>query len=88
MDQLLRLLKFLENDNSIVYVRYLSHNVPIVREISTLACNLLITDDGDCNWKNIEHLKKRGYNVNPIESHAFGWLIGGIFTRKGVITYG
>lgn len=88
MDSLVKLIRNLEYDNTIIYSRYLSHNIPCVKNISHLACNLLITDEGDCNWKNIEYLKKKGYNVNPIESESFGWLIGGIFTSKGVITYG
>lgn len=88
MENLIRLIRRLERDNSINTVRYLSHNIQLVRDIATLACNLLITDAGDCNWPNIEYLKSRGYRVNPIESHAFGWLVGGIFTDKGVITYG
>lgn len=88
MENLIRFIRRLERDNSIVEARYLSHNIQLVRDIAQLACNLLITDEGDCNWKNIEYLQKMGYKVNPIESYAFGWLIGGIFTDKGIITYG
>lgn len=89
MENLLILLKILERDDTIYnHSIYLSHYIPIVRQISELATTLLFTKDGECNWDNIEYLKTKKYKVNPIESMTFGWLIGGIYTKKGVITYG
>ncbi len=84
MDRLLELISQFENDES----ECLSTENPIVKEISSLAESLLITHEGKCNWENIEQLIDRSIDVFPVESDRFGWLIGGISTIKGIITYG
>ena len=89
MDDLVTLLKALETANEIDGTHeFLSLDIPIVAEISRRAEKLLITGNGDCDWDHIDDLKDCGYPVFPVEKDGFGWLIGGIGTKKGVITYG
>jgi len=85
MESLLQLLLEFENNESI------SHDTNDLikhREIEDAACELLIDSNGRCNWSNISILKSVGFDVIPIEKDRFGWLIGGIVTKKGIITYG
>jgi hypothetical protein len=56
--------------------------------VSFLAEEVLITNTGQCSWHNIEALRNAGYEVFPIERDSFGWLIAGIQTTCGVVTYG
>lgn len=58
------------------------------REIEESACELLVDSNGHCHWSNISIVKSAGFNVIPIERDRFGWVIGGIVTKKGIITYG
>jgi hypothetical protein len=91
MDRLIELLKEIDADVSLSDRNtdaVISH--PNAIEIESLANDVLIADDGTagCNWLNIEHLKSLGWPVFPLERDRFGWLIGGIQTKKGVIAYG
>lgn len=88
MEQLFELIRKVEEDEEIEYSEYLDERIDIVRQISNLADDLLITGGGRCNWENMNYLEDRGIHVFPVERDGFGWLIGGIPTRKGVITYG
>lgn len=56
--------------------------------IGSLADELLITDQGHCNWKNIKRLKAAGFDVFAGDKDSFGWLTGCIKTKKGIIVYG
>ncbi len=88
METLLKLLKALEDAEEIEDTEFLSFTIPIVSEISRYAEQLLITKTGNCDWERIEELATHGYHAFPVERDSFGWLIGGIQTLKGVITYG
>jgi hypothetical protein len=88
IDYLISLIYELNKDVSIEYSEYLSKDIPIVKQIENLADKLLITDQGQCNNDNISILELHNFNVYPLESDSFGWLIGGIFTYKGIVTYG
>ena len=85
MESLLQLLVKFENDTSISHDKndFIKH-----REIEQFACELLVDAEGRCNWENISILKDAEFNVIPIEKDRFGWIIGGIVTKKGIITYG
>lgn len=87
MDTLLSLLKFLETDNSVTPQEFLSNEHPIVKAIEHVAEGVLIVDGTE--WEvAMDVLKEKGYRVFPVERDRFGWLIGGISTKKGVVTYG
>lgn len=90
MDELIQLLEDIENDAQITGTEYdiLSTNHLSVYEASNMAESMLITAEGRCDWKNIRELQSKGYLVYALEKDRFGWLIGGIETRKGVIAYG
>ncbi len=59
-----------------------------VSEISKLAETYLITFTGACNWEEIQILNDAGYRVFAVEQDRYGWLLGAIHTKKGIITYG
>lgn len=85
MDELIRLLQQFENDISIIHDR---DDFILDEAIQALACELLITKDGTCNLENISILEKNGFYVEPIDEDSFGWLVAGILTKNGIITYG
>ena len=44
--------------------------------VSELCCELLISDNGGCNYENISILRNNGYDVFAGEKDSFGWLTG------------
>lgn len=89
MEQLVKLLNALEDATEIDGTHeFLSMDIPIVAEISRRADELLITPEGKCHWDNIADLMVYGYQAFAIEKDGFGWVVGGISTQKGVVTYG
>ena len=57
-------------------------------EIEEYACDTLIGFNGDCIWDNHEILGEAGFGVFAGEQDRFGWVIGCIQTKKGIIQYG
>lgn len=58
------------------------------RSISILADCVLIDANGRRNIDAIQTLADAGYEVFPLEKDRFGWLIGGIQTKCGIIVFG
>jgi hypothetical protein len=87
MDAFIKLLKMIE-DSIEVESDYLPADNRLVILARPLAEDLLITKDAKPNWYNIEDLRHSGYDVFAIERDRFGWLIGGIQTSKGILTFG
>ena len=56
--------------------------------IESLAEELLIKDNGQCDWSNIDKLKELGFNVYAGDEDSFGWLTGYIETKNGIVVYG
>lgn len=88
MERLVQLIHSIENDPQIVYSEYISPLLPDVMKIECLAEDVLITKNGRCNWENIKILQNINIRVFPVEWDSFGWIVGGISTSKGIITYG
>jgi len=88
MDILLQLIQQIENDPNIECVEYVPIRLPVVMEIQSIAEDVLITEKGTCNWENIKILEKNNIHVFPVEWDVGGWIVGGISTTKGIITYG
>jgi len=89
MASLIKLIKELEESHVKVNVDgYLDSTHPLVKKISYLAEELLITPNGKLDIDNMEILDIAGYRTFPVERDRFGWLIGGIQTSIGVVTYG
>lgn len=61
---------------------------PDVKQAISLATCFLVSTDGSCDYANMRVVEQAGYNIYPGEQDSFGWLIGCIRTRKGVISYG
>lgn len=57
-------------------------------QTDSLACEYLIAGNGQVNWFNVKILEKAGFPVFAVERDSFGWLIGGISTGRGIITFG
>lgn len=65
-----------------------AHAHPTVEAATIAAVDALTTHEGGCDWEAIEEVRHAGYDVFPGERDRFGWLVGCIATRKGVICYG
>ena len=48
----------------------------LYNEVVGLCCELLIANNGRCNWDNIIYLRNNGYSVFAGDKDSFGWLIG------------
>jgi hypothetical protein len=90
LDRLLELLKLIEKNDAIR--DYKDDIIPAqhsdVIEAINLADALLISKHGDIDWYSVDVLRAEGYAVFPLEKDRFGWLIGGIATQKGTISFG
>ena len=55
-----------------------------------MACKILITDNGGCDWDNICKVSDFGYSVFCGEGDSFGWLTGCIQKHgdKRILVYG
>jgi len=87
MERLVELVVLIESSN-MEEQEYLPNEDCFIQEASSLATELFVTDEGSCNNENIIKFRKYGYNVFAIEQDRFGWILGGINTDKGIITYG
>lgn len=59
----------------------------VVSNIVYLARQVLVSDNEACNWSNISTLKRYGFDVKPVSIDGHGWVIGGIHTKRGIVTY-
>lgn len=82
MEELLKILEELYSaqNNSEVYEgddRAYFKTGDVTKEKAEGLCNdLLITENGACNWDNINLLRSNGYSVFAGERDSFGWLTG------------
>lgn len=67
---------------------YLDTDHKLVGWVSQLASEALIDKEGNCLWDEIDKVRESGYYVYPVEKDRFGWLIGGIITKRGHVTFG
>ena len=87
MERLIELLREIESDATLPNDMDAVISHPAAIEIEALAPSLLILEGGRINQSNMDELSDLGWGVFPVERDGFGWLIGGIQTKKGVITY-
>jgi hypothetical protein len=85
MESLLKLLRELDASDR-PYIHYLPAD-EIVSQIEFLANQELITG-GQCDYSKMDELRSAGYAVVPLSQDSFGWLMGGIITKKGIVRYG
>jgi len=60
----------------------------VCEEVSNLVNKYLITEGVSPNFDNMRILADKGFRVFPVEKDSFGWLVGGIMTKKGILTFG
>ena len=77
---IISLLNKIDEDESID----INNNI-IVKAVIYLADDCLT---GDENYCNIEYIRKSGFDVFAGEQDRFGWLIGCIQTKRGIIVFG
>ena len=90
LDRLIELLKLIEANETIKDYEddVIPSTHPDVVEAGNIADAELITMKGGVDWYNVDILKSHGYSVFPLERDRFGWLVGGIATKKGIISFG
>lgn len=94
MDRLINILDIIENDRNVsvktqedIICEIIGDNIDTAI-VYSLADELLITEQGQCNWVNIRKLKNKGYDVFAGDHDSFGWLTGCIQTKRGILVYG
>lgn len=60
----------------------------LIQEAVDLAEQVLIDENGERDIQAEVVLALAGFPVRCVEKDSHGWLIGGIETEKGLITYG
>lgn len=66
---------------------YFDYTNPEVDEASGLACDILITDNGQPDQYKITQLEASSvYYVTPGEQDSFGWLTGAIHKKGSIRT--
>jgi len=85
LEKLIILLKAIDEDPSQEdnYDKILQNSLA-----AGFATDALIDENGHCIWDNHDILAEHGFSVFPGERDRFGWLIGCIQTKKGIIVYG
>ena len=77
---IINLLKMIDEDETIDI-----ENHTLVKAVIYLADDYLT---GNENFKNIVTIRESGFDVYPGEQDRFGWLIGCIQLKRGVIMFG
>lgn len=86
LNLIILLLKAIERDSSAQKINdvYLA-NHPLVNSVTYLS-NYFLT--GDDRLKNMEYIRKKGFNIFPGDQDRFGWLTGCIQLKNGIIIFG
>jgi hypothetical protein len=80
-DVIIHLLKMIDEDERID----IKKNHPLIDAVKYLADDCLT---GSENFKNIIRIRESGFDVYAGEQDRFGWLIGCIQVKHGVIMFG
>ncbi len=59
---------------------------PLDGAATDLLCGEIMSRTGET--PNCDIIRQSGRNLFPVEKDSFGWLIGGISTSKGTLTFG
>ena len=89
MEQLVTLIQELEASDVEPRLYLQNEDHPNVRTIALALQTLCITEGGNINLDVCDQLRKTyGYELYPVERDRWGWLLGGLDTKKGTITFG
>jgi hypothetical protein len=62
---------------------------PIVSKIANMLEEIFITAGGHLNYDlKDKFMDMYGYELYPVEQDRWGWVLGGLQTSKGTITFG
>ena len=62
---------------------------PNIQIIKILLETVFITTRGNINLDARDELREvHGYELHPVEQDSWGWILGGLRTKKGIITFG
>ena len=69
------------------FLDYADH--PNVQPIAIMLEAIFITTKGNINLDARDDLRQYyGYELHPVEHDSWGWIVGGLHTKKGIITFG
>lgn len=93
MKELLEALEQLYADQDNIYQEegWTGFNESVLyNKVVCLCDEYLITDDGRCNWDNMNILRINGYRIFAGERDSFGWLTGCVqkLNDSRVVVYG
>lgn len=89
MEQLATLLHEVESSDLDTRPFLDDEHHPNVSVIRTLLETLFITPGGNIHLDACDDFRHvYGYELYPVERDGFGWVIGGVRTEKGTITFG
>ena len=81
VSEIIHLLKMIDEDDTID----IKKKHPLIDAVIELANDCLT---GNENFKNIITIRKSGFDVYAGEQDIFGWLVGCIELKRGVIMFG
>jgi hypothetical protein len=81
VSKIIHLLKMIDEDETID----IKKNHPLIDAVINLADDCLT---GDEDFKNIVTIRESGFDVYAGEQDSFGWLVGCIELKRGVIMFG
>lgn len=89
MDLLVAFVKQLE-ESDVPEQQFLSTtDHPVIPIIVRMLEELFITAGGHMNFDAKDVLMANyGYELYPVEQDSWGWVVGGLLTCKGTITFG
>lgn len=89
MEALVALIKELESSDLEERPYLANTDHPNVAKIALLLEDIFITTGGHMNYDlKDKFMSAYGYELYPVEHDRWGWILGGLQTSKGTITFG
>jgi hypothetical protein len=89
MDALIALVKEIETSELEERPYLTNDDHPNVSTVARMLEDIFITAGGHMNYdlKDV-FMETYGYELYPVEKDRWGWILGGLQTSKGTITFG
>lgn len=89
MEKLVKLIKEVEDSDIPEQLHLSSEDHCLVPQIVVLLEELFITAGGHIDFDaKDKFMETYGYELYPVEHDRWGWILGGLITKKGVIVFG
>lgn len=89
MEALVALIQELENSDLQERPYLTADDHPNVPKITHMLEQIFITAGGHMNYDlKDKFMDVYGYEMYPVEHDRWGWILGGLMTNKGTITFG